>query len=147
MLAPVDGDPAPDTPRHREAASVQSLPVGHVSAVHLPPDRPSTARSPDAYPHPDPLHTPSSSVTVGPPTRRPAIEVNSRALLRPNVNPWSSHCALTTVSLAFSRISFIVVTPSLRPAFIPLPKSHHRHLPHPNPSQARGHPLRPPPAR
>ena len=79
------------TQEHTEAASVQSVPVGHVSALHSPPQRPSSARSPpsDIYAtHPDLLHTQSSSVTVDPPSdrlsrRRSTLEVKSRVLLYP----------------------------------------------------------------
>lgn len=86
---PAYPSPAQTTQVPTEAASVHSLPVGHVSAVHSPLQRPSTARSPpspDTYAtHLSPLHTQSSSVTVDPARghpirRRSTMEVNSRAL-------------------------------------------------------------------
>lgn len=72
-----------------EAASVHSLPIGHVSTVHAPPQRPSTARSPPSpgtyTTPPSQLHSQSSSVTVHPTRdrltrRRSTMEVNSHCL-------------------------------------------------------------------
>lgn len=75
------------TQEDTEAVSIHSLPIGHVSTAHAPPQRPSTARSPpssDAYATPpSPLHTQSASVSAS--MRRSAVEVNFRVLfLRAN---------------------------------------------------------------